>query len=70
MALFCIWEDPGCSITLRRGPDPDPTDAAPVLVKAFDAASWQEARQVQYDHYGWGRCEVEDVWEVIGPDEP
>ncbi len=26
----------------------------PVLVLEFEAATWEEACQRQYDHYGWG----------------
>jgi hypothetical protein len=73
MATFSLWEGAECGISLVRGAGP-PTcangelmDPGTTLVKAFEAASWNEACQVQHDHYGWGRYEPSDTWEEIGP---
>ncbi len=75
MALFSIWE--GEAISLIRGlgpptnPDGERCDPSDVLVKSFQAASWDEASQIRNDHYGWGKyVPLEDGWEEIGPDEP
>lgn len=52
--IYSIWEGDG--ITLKEGPDrpPYPDDADAVKVKEFEASSWDEACQVEYDYYGWG----------------
>lgn len=76
MATFSIWEGEECGISLVRGADPptfangEPMDPGAVRVKAFEAASWNEACQVQDEHYGWGHYEPQDDWEGIGADEP
>lgn len=76
MALYSIWEGAESDVTLKRGAGP-PTylngevmDAGAVLVKTFEAASWNEACQIRNDYYGWGRYEPSDTWEAISPDEP
>jgi hypothetical protein len=75
MSTFSIWEGKECGISLVRGASPptfatgEPMDPGSVWVKAFEAASWNEACQVQHDHYGWGYYEPQAEWEEIGPDE-
>lgn len=39
--------------------------ASPVLILQFEAATWDEACQRQYDHYGWGTYRPMD--EAHGP---
>jgi hypothetical protein len=72
VAKFSIWEGEDSGITLKRGHDkpaitPDDHDAQ--LVLAFDAPSWNEACQVQNDHYGWGHYQPHDNWEQITENE-
>jgi hypothetical protein len=75
MALYSLWEGEECSVTLVRGTDPptyatgEPMDPGAVLVKVLEAASWNEACQIQNDHFGWGHYEPQDTWETIGTDE-
>jgi hypothetical protein len=71
MAKFSMWAGEESGGTLKRGHDKPtlPGDHDAVLVKAFEASSWNEACQVQYDHYGWGIYTPHDEWEVIGADE-
>ena len=72
MALFTLWEGEESGITLKRGPDkpPYPSDSDAVMVKEFQASSWNEACQIEADHYGWGTYQPHGEWEEIGPDEP
>lgn len=71
MALFSIWEGQESGITLKRGSDKpnQPGDEDAVKVKEFQASSYNEACQIQHDHYGWGLYKRHDEWPVIGPDE-
>lgn len=75
MATYSIWEGAGCGITLKRGTDPpayangEPIDATAVMVMTFDAPGWNEACQVQNDHYGWGVYPADDSWEEVGPED-
>jgi len=75
MALFSIWQGEQSGICLKRGGGPpvfaDGTleDPDAVKMKEFQAASWNEACQIQCDHYGWGTYTPIDDWEEIGPDE-
>jgi hypothetical protein len=71
-AVFSIWEGHHCGIALKQGDGPPMfadgrlQDPDAVAVKVFRAATWNEACQVQYDHYGWGRYEPHDGWPEIG----
>jgi hypothetical protein len=65
MPIYSIWEGERSGITLMVGPEKpaysgDDLDA--VKVKEFEATSWNEACQVQYDHYGWGRYRPMGDW--------
>lgn len=75
MATFSISAGEESGITLKRGAGPSTfangelqaPDA--VLIKEFKAASWDEACQIENDHYEWGHHMPNDDWEEIGPDE-
>lgn len=58
--IFTIWESEICGITLKEGGSlpmigntVEDTEAIKIL--EFEAASWNEACQIQNDHYGWGK---------------
>lgn len=61
MAVFTIWEGGFGKGWLQPGGGPPsfadgrPIDPGAVKVLEFEAATMDEARQVQYDHYGWGK---------------
>lgn len=78
MTVFTIWEGDNCGLCLKLGDSPPtlgmrgPPDETAVKVKEFEAASWNEACQVKYDHYGWGRYRTPEEdglagWEEIKP---
>jgi hypothetical protein len=59
---YSMWEGDESGLTLKPGAEKPsmPGDEDAVLVKVFESDSFEEAVQIQYDHYGWGTYEPFD----------